>query len=220
MKVSPSVLASNPTRLAETVQALDGNMVDYIHLDIMDGHFVPPLTFGEDTVTALAAETNIPLDVHLMVENPEREVPKYFKAKPAYITFHIETTDFPVRLAQLIRSQGIKAGISLNPATPMDRLQGVLPFIDLVLVMTVEPGYGGQSFLQNSFARIRELDKLRESVKAEYGSTFLIEVDGGVTNQNARALSEAGVDVVVAGSYVFKADDYNSQVKTLKEACK
>lgn len=220
MKVSPSVLAASLSRIGEAIDKLDESIVDYIHLDIMDGNFVPPLTFGEGTVKAIKNDSNIPLDIHLMVNQPQKEVPKYFPLKPEILTFHIETTSFPIRLAQTIKEQGIKAGISLNPGTAIESLSDILPYIDLVLLMTVEPGYAGQKFLSNSYDRIKRLVQLRNKIKKDYGSSFLIEVDGGVTDQNIGDLKKAGVDIVVAGSFVFGAEDYNGQVIKLKEGCK
>jgi ribulose-phosphate 3-epimerase len=220
VKVSSSVLAASLSRIGEAIDKLDESIVDYIHLDIMDGNFVPPLTFGEGTVKAIKNDSNIPLDIHLMVNQPQKEVPKYFLLKPEILTFHIETTSFPIRLAQTIKEQGIKAGISLNPGTAIESLSDILPYIDLVLLMTVEPGYAGQKFLSNSYDRIKRLVQLRNKIKKDYGSSFLIEVDGGVTDQNIGDLKKAGVDIVVAGSFVFGAEDYNGQVIKLKEGCK
>ena len=220
MKVSPSVLAAPLSRLGEAVDKLDNSVVDYIHLDIMDGHFVPPLTFGEGTAKAIKNDSPIPLDVHLMVSQPQKEVPKYFPYKPEILTFHIETTSFAIRLAQSIKEQGIKAGISLNPGTAINTLRDVLPYVDVVLLMTVEPGYAGQKFLSSSYDRLKQLGQLRSEVEKEYGTSFLIEVDGGVTDQNVNNLKKAGVDIVVAGSFVFGSKDYNGQVNKLKEACK
>ncbi len=217
IKVSPSILAAPLTDLRSALQRLDSKLVDFVHLDVMDGHFVPALTFGEGLSKAVAQDTNIPLDVHLMVSRPEHEVPKYFELKPHNITFHIEATSFGVRLAQSIREQGIKAGVALNPATPVEELEMIFPYIDLILIMTVEPGYYGQKFLNNGLEKIKRAINLRDEWNKKYDNFPLIEVDGGVNKENIAAIRESGVNMVVAGSFVFKADDYNERVKQLKE---
>lgn len=218
MKVSPSVLAARLTSLAQVVSSLDTKQTDFIHMDVMDGHFVPPLTFGEDICRMLQSETTIPLDIHLMVSRPEREVPKYFDMQPYNITFHYEATDFPIRLLQEIRSHNIKAGIALNPKTPVDVLHELYPYVDLVLLMTVEPGYYGQSFLANGFEKISQFQKLKkERFALGYTHNVELEVDGGINEKNISRLKESGVDIVVAGSYVFKAQDPNERIRQLKQ---
>ena len=216
MKISPSILAANLTRLSEALGRLDRNVADFIHLDIMDGHFVPPLTFGEQISAAIKKETTIELDVHLMTENPEREVLKYIPLEPHNITFHYETTSFPIRLAEQIRKSGIKAGLALNPVTPIEVIKELYTFFDLFLIMTVEPGYYGQSFLSNGLKRIAEFNALRKVLSQETDHFPLLEVDGGVNAENASLLREAGVDIAVAGSFVFKSDDPCAQIEILK----
>ncbi|MDH5719643.1 MAG: ribulose-phosphate 3-epimerase [Spirochaetia bacterium] len=216
MKISPSILAANLTKLSESLGKLDINAADFIHLDIMDGHFVPPITFGEQISAAIKKETTIALDVHLMTSNPEAEVLKYIPLEPHNITFHYEATKFPVRLAEQIRKSGIKPGIALNPSTPIAVIKDIYTFFDLFLIMTVEPGYYGQSFLPNSLARIAEFNELRKSLSEKTDHFPLLEVDGGVNADNAVMLREAQVDIAVAGSFVFKSDDPCAQIEILK----
>ena len=212
MKISPSILACSLIRLADTISKLDPEITDLIHLDIMDGHFVPQLTFGEQIAKEIVSSTRIPIDVHLMVSHPEREVPKYFALKPHNITFHYEATLFPLRLARTIREQNILAGIALNPSTPVSFLKDVISAFDMVLLMTVEPGYYGQKFLDTNFDRIKELVDLKE----KYNNKLLIEVDGGIDNTNSLDLKKSGVNILVSGSFIFKAKDPNHQIAILK----
>ena len=215
MKVSPSILAAPLTELGSALRQLDPGLISFIHLDIMDGHFVPALTFGEAVSAAVKKETNIPLDVHLMVSHPHVEVPKYFPLKPHNITFHYEATSLPVRLAESIREQGILSGLALNPGTPVEVIEELYPFFDLLLIMTVEPGFYGQPFLPTSWARIERLVKMRERLSKTYNHHMLFEVDGGVNEQNCKRLRELGIDMVVAGSFVFKSEDPNERARIL-----
>ena len=212
MKISPSILASSLIKIGNTISRLDPGITDFIHLDIMDGHFVPQLTFGEKLSKEIASITEIPIGVHLMVSQPEKEVPKYFSMKPHNITFHYEATSFPIRIAESIRKQNILAGIALNPSTPVNFLKEIIPFFDLVLLMTVEPGYYGQKFLESGFNRIKELTEL----KKKYNDDLLIEVDGGVNEINSPQLKELGVDIAVVGSFIFKGDDPNRQIALIR----
>lgn len=213
MRISPSILAADLTDLKRTLTTLDPGVVDLLHLDVMDGHFVPQLSFGEAYARSVKAGSAIPLDVHLMVARPELEIPKYFELDPYVITYHIEATHFPIRLAQLIRERGLRAGVSLNPGTPIERLLPVLDYIDLVLLMSVEPGFYGQKFIETSYERVRTLKALIGDRPVE------IQIDGGVNDQNIGRLAELGVDIAVAGSYCFTGGDVNARVKTLKAAC-
>jgi ribulose-phosphate 3-epimerase len=214
MKISASILATQITKLSTTLPLLSQDSIDYIHMDVMDGNFVPQISFGEAITAEVKNLTNIPLDVHLMVINPEREVPKYYKYKPEYITFHIETTSFGVRLAEDIRANGSKVGISLNPSTPISLIENLLPYIDLVLLMTVDPGFYGQSFVKSGMNKIA---KTKELLK---GTNILLEVDGGVGLGNIQELGSLGVDICVAGSAVFKNGDPNQNGAQLKQAVK
>jgi ribulose-phosphate 3-epimerase len=214
MKISASILATQITKLSSNLPHLSINSIDYIHMDVMDGNFVPQISFGEAITSEVKNLTSIPLDVHLMVNNPEREVPKYYKFKPDFITFHIETTSFGVRLAEEIRANGSKVGISLNPSTPISTIENLLPYIDLVLLMTVDPGFYGQSFVKSGMKKIANTKEILK------GTNILLEVDGGVGIGNIRELDNLGVDICVAGSAVFKNGDPNQNGTLLKQAAK
>ncbi|MBE7411314.1 MAG: ribulose-phosphate 3-epimerase [Leptospiraceae bacterium] len=210
MKISPSILASKITGLREILPSLDPKLIDFIHLDVMDGNFVPQISFGEAICKEVSDLTNIPLDIHLMVKNPEFHVPKYFDLNPEIITFHIETTHFGVRLASEIRSKNIKAGISINPGTPVELLEPFLPYIDLILIMTVEPGFYGQSFIQNGYEKIQKAKKIIGNYPIQ------LEVDGGINPKNIQKISSLGAEIAVAGSAVFNGKNSNENVKELK----
>jgi len=219
MKIAPSLLAAPLTKLSDALKTMVPGETDFLHLDVMDGHFVPQLSYGEAICEAISRETRVPLDVHLMVQKPEIEVPKYFNMKPHYISFHYETTSFPIRLAQSIRGQGIKAALAINPVTPIEAIIDLIPYFDMFLIMSIEPGFYGQSFLENSYDRIARFSKLRNEYCTRTGNEVLIEVDGGVTDKNIRSLKEVGVDICVAGSFVFKSDDPGQRVRQLKALC-
>lgn len=213
MQISISILATELTNLKATLQKLDSQIVDYIHLDIMDGHFVPQLSFGESFAKEIASATNIPLDVHLMVTRPEQEVPKYFSLKPRFITFHIESTHSAVRLAQSIRAEGIACGVSINPGTAVELLEPLLDEIDLILLMSVEPGYYGQKFLPSSIAKARKVKDLMGD------RNIILEVDGGIDLQNISDFQKAGVGIAVSGGTCFRTANVNANVQELKASC-
>lgn len=198
--VAPSILASDWGHLQEEVKAVTSAGADFIHLDVMDGHFVPPITFGPDFVAAAKRATEIPLDVHLMISSPERQLEAFAKAGASILTVHVEASPHLHRTVQRIHELGMKAGVALNPATSLGTIEGVLGDIDLLLVMTVNPGWGGQAYIESSDKKVRDAAAL---IKASNRKIHL-EVDGGITDQTAKRCIEAGADVLVSGSYIFK----------------
>lgn len=214
MKVAPSILSANFATLGEDVKKVEALGADWIHIDAMDGQFVPNLTLGANIVEGLRPITKLPLDCHLMIQDPERFVPAFAKAGADYISVHVEATKHIHRAIQLIKSEGVKAGVVINPGTPVSLIEPVLSMVDLVLVMTVNPGFGGQAFIPEALDKVHQLVELRE----EYGYHYLIEVDGGVNDKTAALCREAGVDVAVAGSYVYYADDIKQAIDSIKEA--
>jgi ribulose-phosphate 3-epimerase len=210
MKISASILAAPITGLERILPSLDPKKIDYIHMDIMDGNYVPQISFGEAVTGEVKKLTSIPLDVHLMVKNPELEVPKYYSFKPEIITFHAEATHFGVRLAEDIRKQGIKAGVALNPGTPLAMIENLIPYLDLILIMTVDPGFYGQSFVKGG------LEKIRKAKEMTKGTSIIIEMDGGLNTFNVRDIISAGAELCVAGSAVFKDEKPNENAFQLK----
>jgi len=211
MLVAPSILSADFGNLSTEIKSICEAGCDLIHVDVMDGHFVPNLTIGPVVVQSVAKVATKPLDVHLMVENNSFFVDLFAPLKPEYITFHIEEEKHPHRLIQKIKSLGIKAGVVLNPSTNPIVLEYLLEDLDMVLLMSVNPGFGGQKFIPNVIKKAKHLKKMIN----EINPNCLIEVDGGVNDKNIHELKEAGVDVVVAGSYVFK-NDYKEAIESLK----
>ncbi len=214
IQVSASILAAPLTSLSTVIPKLKQNAIDLIHLDVMDGNFVPQISFGEALCKEVKSLTKIPLDIHLMVNNPEKEVPKYFALKPQYITFHIEATNFPIRLAEEIKKQGIKVGVAINPSTPASRINTILPYMDLLLLMTVEPGFYGQNFIKTGLEKINRAKEIIGSYP------IVIEVDGGVNLNNIERISEFGAKIVVAGSALFHDGKANENALKLKKLTK
>ncbi|MDH4945007.1 ribulose-phosphate 3-epimerase [Sulfurimonas sp. C5] len=212
MKVAPSILSADFGNLARDVEEICNGGCDLVHVDVMDGHFVPNLTIGPVVVSSVAKAATKPLDIHLMVENNTFFVELFAPLKPEYISFHIEEEKHPHRLIQKIKSYGIKAAIVLNPHTPPESIEFLLEDLDMVLLMSVNPGFGGQSFIESVIPKAKRLKALRDRINPN----CLIEVDGGVSDQNVHTLKEAGVDVVVAGSYVFKQEDRAQAIKSLQ----
>ena len=215
-KIAPSLLSADFSRLGDEVRAVAAAGADYIHVDVMDGHFVPNITIGPLVVEAVRKVTNLPLDVHLMIENPDLYVPEFAKAGADIIVVHAEASHHLHRTVQLIKSLGKKAGVSLNPATSLQCLEYILEELDLVLLMTVNPGFGGQSFIEACLPKIHALRAMldKRGLEAE------LEVDGGVKTSNIDRISHAGADVFVAGSAVFGSSDYAATISELKRRAK
>lgn len=210
--LAPSILAADFTNLSQQIRLTELAGADWIHCDIMDGHFVPNITFGPILVSAAKRSTKLPVDVHLMIENPDNYLESFINAGANYVTVHQEEVTHLNRTVARIKELGAKAGVALNPATPVDFLKDIAEYIDLVLIMSVNPGFGGQSFIANSLKKIKEAVKLRENSNAN----FLIEVDGGVDSHTAASILEAGCDVFVSGSAIFKADNISAATAELK----
>lgn len=213
--VAPSILSADFGRLAEEVRAVDRAGADWIHVDVMDGRFVPNLTIGPLVVKAVRAATRKPLDVHLMIVEPERYAPAFAEAGADLLTVHAEACPHLHRNLQQLKDLGVKAGVSLNPATPVDQVEHVLELADVVLVMSVNPGFGGQSFLPLVLPKI---EALRRRVR-ERGLATTIEVDGGVDHDTAGSCFRAGADALVSGSYIFGSDDYAAAIARIRAAC-
>ena len=212
MLVAPSVLSADFGNLERDVKAICEAGCDLVHVDVMDGHFVPNLTIGPVVVSAIAKAATKPLDVHLMVENNTFFVELFAPLKPEYISFHIEEEKHPHRLIQKIRSLGIKPAIVLNPHTPPEAIEFLLKDLDMVLLMSVNPGFGGQSFIESVIPKAARLNEMRKRLNPN----CLIEVDGGVSDKNVRLLKEVGVDIVVAGSYVFNHPNKQEAITSLQ----
>lgn len=212
--IAPSLLSADFLHLENEIQRVQEAGADMLHLDIMDGHFVPNMTFGSFIVKQIKSVARVPLDVHLMIENPQTWISTYIDAGADYLTIHYETDCHLNRSLTEIKKLGRKAGVSINPSTHPMLLEYVLEYVDLVLVMSVNPGFGGQKFIENSLKKIEWLSSYREKNKLN----FLIEVDGGVNEHNIKALSEAGVDIFVAGSAIFSKNDYSNIIRKMRES--
>lgn len=214
--IAPSILSADFARLGEEITAVAKGGADVIHIDVMDGHFVPNITIGPLVVKAVRRVTDLPLDVHLMIENADDYLEDFANAGADWITVHVETGYHLHRTIHRIKELGKKAGAVLNPATPLSSLEEILPDLDLVMLMTVNPGFGGQSFIESSLAKIRQLKKMID----DRGLNVGIEVDGGVSPKTIGAIAAAGANIFVAGSAVFGQDDYAKVIAELKGGCK
>lgn len=214
MKISPSILSADFANLERDIRIVEEGGADYIHVDVMDGHFVPNITLGPNIVSAIRPVTKLPLDCHLMIENPEKYIEDFAKAGADIITVHVESTPHIHRAIQMIKNAGVRAGVVLNPGTPVAAVEYVLSECDMILVMTVNPGFGGQSFIPETLKKIEKLKQLKEANHYHYE----IEVDGGIVPETAKQCKQAGADVFVAGSYVYNAEDPQKQIQHLKEA--
>jgi ribulose-phosphate 3-epimerase len=212
--IAPSILSADGGRLAEEITAVEKAGADWIHIDVMDGHFVPNITIGPAIISSLRKTTRLPFDVHLMIDNPENYIESFAKAGADIITVHVEATNHLHRTIDLIKKCGKKAGVSLNPATPLTQIEEILPDIDLLLIMTVNPGFGGQQFIKNTLPKIARASQLLNALP----NKPLLEVDGGVNLQNIKSIVQAGAQVTVAGNSVFSTSDYGKTITELKAA--
>jgi len=214
--LAPSILSSDFSNLAQQIRLAEMGGADWVHCDVMDGKFVPNITFGPVVVEAVKKSTHLPVDVHLMIKEPDNFLEDFVKAGADYLSVHFEEVVHLNRTINRIKELGAKAGVVVNPATPINSLKDIAEYADLILIMTVNPGFGGQSFIPNSLRRIKELAELKEKLKAN----FLIEVDGGVNNKTIRKIKDAGCEVFVAGSAIFHSDNISAATAELKNLIK
>jgi ribulose-phosphate 3-epimerase len=217
ISISPSIIATDLTTIGEQVSGFDPGLINMLHLDVMDGNFVPNLTFGPGFIKSLKSHTAIPLDVHLMIESPERSIDQYIATKPWSLTIHHESTRFPARVLQQIRSAGIVAGISINPATPVEAIFDLLPYADMALIMSVDPGFFGQAFMEPAIGRI---EKLSGFIVSSGVRNVRIQVDGGISTDNIARVVRAGAEIIVVGNSAFKGGDINKNVRELIDSAK
>jgi ribulose-phosphate 3-epimerase len=212
VKIAPSILSADFSKLGEEILAVEKGGADYIHIDVMDGHFVPNITIGPLIVEAIRPITKLPLDVHLMIENPDQYIEAFAKAGADYITVHVEASRHLHRTIQSIKSYGVKAGVVLNPATPVESIQHIIADIDMVLLMSVNPGFGGQKFIPEVLPKIRKVKEMAE----QKGIDLEIEIDGGVNSETAKLCMEAGANVLVAGSAIYNEEDYAKAISLIR----
>ena len=214
VRIAPSILSADFARLADEVARVEAGGADLLHVDVMDGHFVPNLTVGPPIVEALRKVTKLPLDVHLMITNADAYIREFADAGADYLTVHVEACPHLHRTVQAIKERGVKAGVTLNPATPLGSVEAILPDADLLLIMSVNPGFGGQSFIPSSLQKILQARAMIERV----GSRALLEVDGGVKIENAAQIVAAGADILVSGSAIFSSRDYGATITAMRQA--
>lgn len=214
IKIAPSILASDFRNLAQEIKKVEQAGADWIHCDVMDGHFVDNLTFGPVVVEAINRSTKLPLDVHLMIENPVKYIKEFASAGADILTVHIEVCPDLKKVISKIKSLGMKAGCSVRPQTPLSRVKPYLNDLDLLLIMSVNPGFAGQSFISSVLPKVKEAKKLKQEKKYEY----YIEIDGGINPKTAKLAKKAGAEVLVAASAIFKAKDYGKAIRELREA--
>lgn len=215
IRIAPSILSADFSRLAEEIRSVEEGGADWLHVDVMDGRFVPNITIGPPVVAAIRPVTKLPLDVHLMIADPDRYIPAFAKAGADIISVHAEACVHLHRTIHFIKEQGVKAGVVLNPHTPVETIRHVIADVDLVLLMTVNPGFGGQAFIPSVAPKIREVARLA----GEQNKTLDIEVDGGVNAKTAPLCAEAGANVLVAGSAIYNEADRAAAIRALREAC-
>lgn len=208
-KLAPSILSADFSKLGSEVEKIQAGGANLIHVDVMDGHFVPNISFGDTVMKSLLGKTNLPFDVHLMIENPDKYIDLFITENTEYVTVHAEACVHLHRTLQLIKSYNVKCGVAINPATSLSVLDYVLSEADLILIMSVNPGFGGQKFIESALEKVKELHEYKEV----YGHNFEIEIDGGITLNNVREVKEAGVNIIVAGSSIFKAEDVTGCTK-------
>lgn len=214
MKIAPSILSANFAELGKEIKDVENGGADYIHIDVMDGHFVPNITMGPMVVKAIRPLTELPLDVHLMIEDPDQYIEAFADAGADYITVHVEAAAHLHRTIQLIKSKGVKAGVVLNPATPAEWVKPILQDIDMVLLMTVNPGFGGQSFIPSVVPKIKQIRSWADEINPK----LEIEVDGGINTETAAVCAEAGADVFVAGSAIYNKNDREAAIQDLRKS--
>lgn len=212
VKIAPSILSADFAKLGQEILDVERGGADFIHVDVMDGHYVPNITIGPLIVEAIRPITKLPLDVHLMIENPDQYIEAFAKAGADYLTVHVEATPHIHRTIHYIKSFGVKAGVVLNPATPIEAIKHIISDVDMVLLMSVNPGFGGQKFIPSVLEKIKQVKKMAD----ENNVTIDIEVDGGVNEETARLCVEAGATVLVAGSAIYNAEDREKAISVLK----
>jgi ribulose-phosphate 3-epimerase len=216
VRIAPSILSADFARLADEVSRVEAEGADLLHVDVMDGHFVPNLTVGPPIVEALRKVTKLPLDVHLMITNPDSFIPEFAAAGASYLTVHVETCPHLHRTVQFIKERDVKAGVTLNPATPLSAVEEIIPDVDLLLVMSVNPGFGGQHFIASVLDKIARVRQLIDRT----GSSAALEVDGGVKVENAARIIQAGADILVSGSAIFSSPDYGAVIRELRKTAR